>query len=136
MATTTQKSRTKTTKSPSRARSGASTRARTASRQAASGNASRAAASSGTAESTASKLRAPAMASGAAIAAILGGVALGAKARSRKRHFPSVNGVGLKKVDMKKTVKQVGRASKQFGAFTKELRKAGEQAERIGNALS
>ena len=49
--------------------------------------------------------------------------------------LPSMNGLDLNKVDMKKTRKQVGRAGKQFGAFTRELRKAGEQAEKIGNAL-
>ena len=38
-------------------------------------------------------------------------------------------------VDAKKTRKQVASASKQFGAFTRELRTAGEQAERLGNAL-
>jgi hypothetical protein len=81
------------------------------------------------------------MAGGVAIAGILGGVALGAKALPRKRRFPSVNGLDvkkldLKKVDMNKARKQVGHASKQFGEFTKELRKAGEQAERIGKALS
>lgn len=92
--------------------------------------------------STASKLRAPLLAGGAAIAGIAGGIVLGAK-RARPRHrlpslpsLPSLNGFDLGKVDMKKTRKQVGRASKQFGELTKELRKAGEQAERIGDALS
>jgi hypothetical protein len=89
--------------------------------------------------STASKLKAPLIAGGATIAAVAGGIVLGAKARPRRRSFPSMpsmNGLDLKKVDMKKTRKQVGRASKQFGEFTRELRKAGEQAERIGDALS
>ena len=49
--------------------------------------------------------------------------------------MPSMNGLDLKKVDMKKTRKQVGKASRAFGEFTRELRKAGEQAEKIGNAL-
>jgi hypothetical protein len=79
------------------------------------------------------------IAGGAAMAAVAGGIVLGAKARSRRRRtlpsLPSMNGFDLKKVDMKKTRKQVGRASKQFGAFTRELRKAGEQAERLGDAL-
>ena len=85
----------------------------------------------------ASKLRGPALAGGAAIAGIVG-VALGAKALPRKRRrfqLPSISGLDIDKLDIKKTRKQVGRASKQFGEFTRELRKAGEQAERIGNAL-
>ena len=83
-----------------------------------------------------SNLRGPLMAGGLALAGIVGGVVLGAKARPRKRRLPSVNGIDLKKLDAKKTRKQVGRASRQFGEFTRELRKAGEQAERLGDALS
>jgi hypothetical protein len=83
-----------------------------------------------------SNLRGPLMAGGLALAGIVGGVVLGAKARPRKRRLPSVNGLDLKKLDAKKTRKQVGRASRQFGEFTRELRKAGEQAERLGDALS
>ena len=80
--------------------------------------------------SSASKLRAPLIAGGAAIAGIAGGIILGAKARPRRRKLPSVAGL-----NGKKTRKQVASVSKGFGAFTRELRKAGEQAERIGNAL-
>ena len=80
--------------------------------------------------STASKLRAPLIAGGAALAGIAGGIVLGAKARPRRRKLPSVAGL-----TGKKTRKQVASVSKGFGAFTRELRKAGEQAERIGNAL-
>jgi hypothetical protein len=83
-----------------------------------------------------SNLRGPLMAGGLALAGIVGGVVLGAKARPRKRGLPSMNGLDLKKLDAKKTRKQVGRASRQFGEFTRELRKAGEQAERLGDALS
>jgi hypothetical protein len=86
--------------------------------------------------STASKLRAPLMAGGAAIAGIVGGVLLSSKVRPRKRSLPGLpKGLDFKNVDMKKTRKQVGRASMQFGELTRELRKAGEQAERIGEAL-
>jgi hypothetical protein len=86
----------------------------------------------------ASKLRAPLIAGGVAIAGVAGGIVLGAKARRPRRRMPSLpslNGLDLKKVDVKKTRKQVGRASKQFGELTREIRKAGEQAERIGDAL-
>ena len=78
------------------------------------------------------------MAGGLALAGVVGGIVLGAKARPRKRRLPSVSGLdlNLKKLDAKKTRKQVGRASRQFGEFTRELRKAGEQAERLGDALS
>jgi hypothetical protein len=83
-----------------------------------------------------SNLRGPLVAGGLALAGIVGGVVLGAKARPRKRRLPSVNGLDLKKLGAKKTRTQVGRASRQFGEFTRELRKAGEQAERLGDALS
>ena len=79
---------------------------------------------------TGSNLRAPLIAAGAALAGIAGGIALGAMRRPRRR-LPSLP----TKVDPKKTRKQVAQVSKGFGAFTRELRKAGEQAERIGNAL-
>jgi hypothetical protein len=135
---TTPKSRPTNTKSASRGRSASASRSTS--------NARRRPAAAKTLPtpepSTASKLKAPLIAGGATIAAVAGGIVLGAKARPRRRSFPSLpsmpsmNGLDLKKVDMKKTRKQVGRASKQFGEFTRELRKAGEQAERIGDALS
>jgi len=85
--------------------------------------------------SSGSNLRAPLIAAGAALAGIAGGIALGAKRRPRHR-LPSLpSGLDLSKVSGKKTRKQVASASKQFGAFTRELRKAGEQAERLGKAL-
>jgi hypothetical protein len=87
-------------------------------------------------QSTASKLRAPLIAGGVALAGIAGGIVLGAKARRPRRRVPSLpKGFDPKNINAKKTRKQVASASKQFGAFTRELRKAGEQAERIGNAL-
>jgi hypothetical protein len=132
---TTPKSRPTNTKSASRGRSASASRSTS--------NARRRPAAAKTLPtpepSTASKLKAPLIAGGATIAAVAGGIVLGAKVRPRRRSLPSMpsmNGLDLKKVDMKKTRKQVGRASKQFGEFTRELRKAGEQAERIGDALS
>lgn len=49
----------------------------------------------------------------------------------RKRRF----GLG-RGLDVRKLSKQIGHASTQFGELTKELRKAGEQAERVGKKLS
>src|SRR3954466_928988 len=110
MATTTPQSRARTTRSTNRSRSKP--------------------APAPPEPSTASKLRAPLIAGGAAIAGIAGGIVLGVKGRSRRRRLPRVTGL-----DANKTRKQVASVSKQFGAFTRELRKAGEQAERIGKAL-
>jgi hypothetical protein len=99
------------------------------------------------ARSAAAKLAKPALAGGVAVAGIVGGAVLRAKT-SRKRRFPvsignPLSGVDVKKarkqiegLDINKARKQVGRASKQFGELTREIRKAGEQAERIGDALS
>jgi hypothetical protein len=99
------------------------------------------------ARSTAAKLAKPALAGGVAVAGIVGGAVLRAKT-TRKSRFPvsignPLSGVDMKKarkqldgLDITKARKQVGRASKQFGELTRELRKAGEQAERIGDALS
>jgi hypothetical protein len=119
MASTTPKSRAKTTQSTNRARS----------------TAARAQAKPAPEPTSASKLRGPLIAGGAAIVGIAGGMILGAKTRPRKRRVPSLPSVDLSHVNGKKTRKQVASASKQFGAFTRELRKAGEQAERLGNAL-
>jgi hypothetical protein len=54
-----------------------------------------------------------------------------------------LSGVDIKKarkqlegLDITNARKQVGGASKQFGELTREIRNAGEQAERIGDALS
>jgi hypothetical protein len=99
------------------------------------------------ARSAAAKLAKPALAGGVAVAGIVGGAVLHAKS-SRKRRFPvsiskPLGGVDMKKarkqiegLDINKARKQVGRASKQFGELTREIRKAGEKAERIGDALS
>jgi hypothetical protein len=163
MATTRQQSRStnrKPASAASRSRAGSASRttkpsaarkpsasARTASTQR---KPAASAASNGTLDSarnTAAKLAKPALAGGVAVAGIVGGAVLRAKT-TRKRRFPvsignPLSGVDMKKarkqlegLDIKKARKQVGRASKQFGELTRELRKAGEQAERIGDALS
>jgi hypothetical protein len=75
-------------------------------------------------------VRGPLIAGGAALAGVVGGIAIGARRRPRRR-LPSLPS----KVNSKKTRKQLAQVSKGFGAFTRELRKAGVQAERVGNAL-
>jgi hypothetical protein len=70
-----------------------------------------------------SKLRGPLIAVGAALAGVAGGIAIGATARPRRR------------LPMPRSRKQAAQFSKGFAAFTRELSKAGEQAERLGNAL-
>ena len=70
-----------------------------------------------------SKASGPLIAIGAALAGIAGGIAIGATARPRRR------------LPMPRCRKQLAQVSKGFAAFTRELRKAGEQAERLGNAL-
>jgi hypothetical protein len=60
---------------------------------------------------------------GAALAGIAGGIAIGAAARPRRR------------LPMPRSRKQLAQVSKGFAAFTRELSKAGDQAERLGKAL-
>jgi hypothetical protein len=94
---------------------------------------------SGDGRSMIAKVGAPALAGAAAVAGIVGGVVLGAKARPRKSRMPfSAADVSraMKNIDARKAVKQAGRAGVQFGELTRELRKAGEQAERWGKAVS
>jgi hypothetical protein len=79
-----------------------------------------------------SQAKVPLVAGGAAAVGVLGGVAIGAKALPRKRRF----GLGGHKLDLNKVSKQVGRAGTQFGDLTEKLRKAGEQAEKVGKTFS
>jgi hypothetical protein len=87
----------------------------------------------------ASKAAAPAAAVGAAAVGIAGGIAL--KSRTRRK---TVLGVPLPKksitdIDGKAIAKSVGQASKKFAKTTKnvskDLERAGDQAERIGKIL-
>jgi hypothetical protein len=134
MASTTQKS--KATNSKPRAASAkrpsaSSRRRRPAAASPSEGN--------GAGRSTVVKGAAPALAGAAAVAGIVGGVVLGAKARPRKSRLPfsgSDVSKAIKNVDARKAVKQAGRAGVQFGELTRELRRAGEQAERWGKAVS
>jgi hypothetical protein len=92
-----------------------------------------------TVKGAAGKAAAPAAAIGAAAIGIAGGIAL--KARTRRK---TVLGVkmprkGISDIDPKSIAKTVGQASKRFAKTTKgvskDLERAGDQAERIGKIL-
>ena len=91
-----------------------------------------------TVKQAASKSKGPAVALGAAAAGLAGGLVL--KSRSRRR---TVLGVAVPRslpdVDPKAIAKSVGHASKRFAKtsknVSKELDRAGDQAERIGKIL-
>ncbi len=93
-------------------------------------------------KSAAGKAAAPAAAVGAAAVGIAGGIAL--KSRTRRKSvlgvkLPRSIGKGLPDIDAKSIAKSVGQASKQLGKTTKgvskDLERAGDQAERIGKIL-
>lgn len=90
----------------------------------------------GTVKQAAGKATGPAIAVGAAAAAagIAGGIAL--KNRSRGT---TVLGVSLPSIDPKSVAQSVGKASKRFARtsknVSKDLERAGDQAERIGKIL-
>jgi hypothetical protein len=91
-----------------------------------------------TVKQAATKAKGPAIAVGAAAAGVAGGIAL--KARGRRK---TVLGVPLPKhlpsVDAKSLAKTVGEASAQFAktskSVSKDIERAGDQAERIGKIL-
>ena len=93
-------------------------------------------------KSVAGKAAAPAAAVGAAAVGIAGGIAL--KSRNRRKtvlgvKLPRSVGKGLPDVDPKSIAKSVGQASKRFAKTTKgvskDLDRAGDQAEKIGKIL-
>jgi hypothetical protein len=93
-------------------------------------------------KSAAGKAAAPAAAVGAAAVGIAGGIAL--KSRTRRKtvlgvKLPRSIGKSLPDIDAKSIAKSVGQASKQFAKTTKgvskDLERAGDQAERIGKIL-
>jgi ParB family chromosome partitioning protein len=91
-----------------------------------------------TVKQAATSAKGPAIAVGAAAAGIAGGIAL--KARTRRK---TVLGVPIPKrlpsVDAKSLAKSVGEASTQFAktskSVSKDIERAGDQAERIGKIL-
>ena len=92
----------------------------------------------GSVKHVADKAKGPAIAVGAAAAGIAGGIAL--KARGRRK---TVLGIPVPKnmasVDAKSLAKTVGEASARFAktskSVSKDLERAGDQAERIGKIL-
>ena len=135
---------TRSTSSGSRSSSNGSTRSTNARR------ASRSPASSSsngngvvdTVKQAAGKAAGPAVAIGAAAVGIAGGIVL--KTRKRRKtvlgvKMPRSLSKSLPDVDAKSVAKSVGKASKQFAKTTKgvskDLERAGDQAERIGKIL-
>jgi hypothetical protein len=95
-----------------------------------------------TVKSAAGKAAGPAVAVGAAAVGIAGGIVL--KTRTRRKtvlgvKLPRSIGKSLPDIDAKSIAKSVGHASKQFAKTTKgvskDLERAGDQAERIGKIL-
>jgi DNA-binding protein HU-beta len=95
-----------------------------------------------TVKSAAGKAAAPAAAVGAAALGIAGGIAL--KSRTRRKtvlgvKMPRSFSKSLPDLDAKSIAKSVGHASKQFAktsrGVSKDLERAGDQAERIGKIL-
>ena len=92
----------------------------------------------GSVKQAATKAKGPAIAVGAAAAGIAGGIAL--KGRGRRK---TVLGVPMPKhlpsVDAKSLAKSVGEASAQFAktskSVSKDIERAGDQAERLGKIL-
>ena len=95
-----------------------------------------------TIKDAASKARGPAVTVGAAAAGLAGGLIL--RGRSRRRTVlglavPKGLGSALPDLDVKSVAKSMGHASKQFAksskSVSKDLERAGDQAERIGKIL-
>jgi phosphoribosylcarboxyaminoimidazole (NCAIR) mutase len=96
----------------------------------------------GTIKQVASSAKRPAVAVGAAAAGLAGGLVL--RSRTRRKTVlgvpvPSGLGKTLSGIDPKSVAKTVGQASKKIAKTTKsvskDLERAGDQAERIGKIL-
>lgn len=154
-AAATNASRSRATKKPASARrqsgAAAGSRAKTGSRAKPAANRRQAMTGNGTANgkaasgsvtetivNAANKARRPAVALGAVAAGVAGGLALRNHGRRR-----TVLGVSVPRgltIDAKAVAKSVGHASQQFAktskSVSKDIERAGEQAERIGKILS
>ncbi len=88
----------------------------------------------GTVKQAAGKAAAPAIAVGVAAAGIAGGIALKNRSNGTK-----LLGVRVPDIDPKSVAQSVGKASKRFARtsknVSKDLERAGDQAERIGKIL-
>ena len=96
----------------------------------------------GTIKQVANTAKGPAVAVGAAAAGVAGGLII--RSRTRQKTVlgvpvPKSLGKGLSGIDPKSVAKSVGHASKQFAKtsrnVSKDLERAGDQAERIGKIL-
>jgi hypothetical protein len=141
-------SRSKPTAKAARSRSGATKpRSRTAkSSSSSNGSGSSAAASRldgavGTVKHVASKAKGPAVAVGAATAGVAGGLLLKSRlSRPKVLGIPVPRSLGKPNLDVKSIAKTVGEASQSFAktskSVSKDIERAGDQAERIGKILS
>ncbi len=94
----------------------------------------------GNAKQVASKAKGPAMAVGAAAAGVAGGLLIKSRlTRPKVLGVPLPRALGKSSLDAKSIAKTVGEASQTFAKTTKsvskDLERAGDQAERIGKIL-
>ena len=129
---------TRTARSSSAKSNGAGAKSRTATRASSNGRAG-ADGVTGTIKGVASKATGPAVAVGAAAVGVAGGILI--RSRTRRK---TVLGVPVPKrlpsVDPKAIAKSVGSASRRFAktskSVSKDIERAGDQAEKIGKILS
>jgi|Tabmets5t2r1_1033131.scaffolds.fasta_scaffold81379_2 hypothetical protein len=143
----TAKRKSSATRSSSASRNGTSPAKKRAPAKRSASNRSKAASSSsngvpGTIKQVASSAKRPAVAVGAAAAGLAGGLVL--RSRTRRKtvlgvKLPRSIGKTVSGLDAKSVAKTVGQASKRFAKTTKnvskDLERAGDQAERIGKIL-
>jgi hypothetical protein len=94
----------------------------------------------GTAKQVAGKAKGPAMAVGAAAAGVAGGLLIKSRlSRPKMLGIPLPRSIGKPNLDPKSIAKTVGEASQTFAktskSVSKDLERAGDQAERIGKIL-